>query len=108
MFPNITNIQVTIEGVPNALYSGGKGGLIRSGLYEAARDTFLDYEFNIVTPDEFYQDDKFAAVMDMRAVDDKNVVLAGRKILNIEDGVLLVINKEATTKHLTCYVYVTH
>ena len=106
VFPNITNILATIEGVPSTLYSGGKSGLIRSGLYEAARDTFLDYEFNTVTPEEFYQENKFAAVVDMRAVNDKNVVLSGRKILNTQDGVLLVIDKETTAKDLTCYVYV--
>ena len=62
--------------------------------------------FNTVTPEEFYQDNKFAAVVHMRAVNDKNVVLSGRKILNTQDGVLLVIDKEATAKDLTCYVYV--
>ena len=36
VFPNITNILATIEGVPNTLYSGRKGGLTRSGLYEVA------------------------------------------------------------------------
>ena len=106
VFPNISNIRATIEGVPNTLYSGGTGGLTRSGLYDAARDFFLDYEFNTVTPVDFFKGNKFAAVIDMRAVNDKTVVLSGRKILNTQDGLLLEITKEATSKDLTCYVYV--
>ena len=38
----------------------------------------------------------------MRAVNDKNVAGAGRKILNSQDGVLLKISKEATPKDVTC------
>ena len=70
------------------------------------QETFLDYEFNTVTPVKFFKGNKFTDVIDMRSVNDKNVVLSGRKILNTQDGVLLEITKEATVKDLTCYVYV--
>ena len=106
VLPNITNIKVGVESSPDTLYVGGSGGLTRTGLYDAARNTFLDYEFNTVSPEDFFIGNKFAAVIDMRGVNDKNVVLAGRKILSTQEGILLVIEKEATTKDLTCNVFV--
>ena len=102
VYPNIDNVRVTIEGVPNALYTNA---LEKAGFYESARDFFLDYEFNTVTPREFFKD-KFALVVDMRAVNDKNVYGNGREIINTQAGVTFEINKRATTKDLTCYMYI--
>ena len=50
--------------------------------------------------------DKFALVIDLRTVNDKHVFANGREILNTQDGIAIEIKKKATTKDLTCYMYV--
>ena len=74
-------------------------------MYETARDYFLDDISDTVTPREFFKD-KFALVIDMRTINDKHVFANGREILNTRDGVAIQIKKKATTKDLTCYMYV--
>ena len=102
VYPNIDSVEISIEGVPNALYTKSMGKHER---YETARDFFLDDINDTITPREFFKD-KFALVIDMRTVNDKNVYANGREILNTQDGVAIQIKKKATTKDLTCYMYV--
>ena len=106
VFPNLKDIKVYIDGTTNALYSGGSGILTKSGMYESAQDFFLDYDNNTITQEELFGDNKFAAVIDMRAVNDKNVTANGREIINTQEGVSIEIEKEATSKDLTCYMFV--
>ena len=42
----------------------------------------------------------------MRVVNDKNVISGGKQILNTQDGITIEIEKKATTKDLTCYMFV--
>ena len=102
VYPKISKVEVSIEGVPNALHTHA---LQKYGMYKAARDFFLDYEFNTVTPREFFKD-KFALVLDMRTVNDKYVIGNGCEVLNSQAGVAIEITKETTAKDLTCYMYV--
>ena len=102
VYPNISKVEVAIEGVPNALHTHA---MEKYGMYEAARDFFLDYEFNTISPRAFFKD-KFALVLDMRTINDKYVWANGREILNSQAGVAIEITKEATTKDLTCYMFV--
>ena len=102
VYPNIDSVEVSIEGVPNALYTKS---LNKHEMYETARDFFLDDVSDTITPREFFKD-KFALVIDMRTVNDKHVFSNGREILNTQDGVAIEIKKKATTKDLTCYMYV--
>ena len=106
VFPNLKDIKVSIDGTTNALYSGGSGGLTKSGMYEAARNFFLDDDNNTITQEEFFCDNKFADVIDMRTVNDKNVIANSREIINTQEGVSIEIEKEATAKDLTCYMFV--
>ena len=66
VYPNLKDIKVSIDGTTNALYSGGSGGLTKSGMYKAARDFFLGNDSNTITQKEFFCDSKFAAVIDLR------------------------------------------
>ena len=106
VFPKIKTIKVSIDETTNALYSGGEGGLTRSGMYDAARDFFLDNDDDTITQEEFFCDNRFAAVMDMRAVNEKNLLMSGREIINTQEGVMIEIEKETTAKDLTCFMYV--
>ena len=104
--PNLKTVKATIDGSTNVLYSGGEGALTKVGMYEGARDFFLDNEQNTITQEQFFCDNKFALVIDLRTVSDKNVIANGREIINTQEGVVLEIEKSATTKDLTCYMFV--
>ena len=106
VFQNLKDIKVSIDGTTNALYSGGSGGLTKSGMYESARDFFLDDDNNTITQEGFFCDNRFAAVIDMRTINDKNVIATGREIINTQEGVSIEIEKTATSKDLTCYMFV--
>ena len=61
---------------------------------------------NTITQEEFLCNNKFAAAIDMRTVNDKNVIANGQEIINTQEGVSIEIEKEATAKDLTCYMFV--
>lgn len=73
VFPNITKVVVTIEGVPNSLYAGGNGVLKQTELFHEAEAFFLDDTTDTLTPTKFYTDSKFEFVIDMQTVNDKKV-----------------------------------
>ena len=102
VYPNIKTVKVSIEGVLNALYTNA---MEKSDLYEAARNFFLDDDNNTVTPRDFFKN-KFALVIDLRTVNDIYVIANGHEIYNTQDGVAIEITKKATSKDLTCYMYV--
>ena len=54
---------------------------------------------------KFYPN-KFACVIDFRTVDDENVSGSGRRLIGTQAGVLLEIEKKATTTDLSCHVFV--
>ena len=58
-----------------------------------------------ITQEEFFCDNKFAAVIDMRTVNDKNVIAKSCEIINTQEGISIEIEKEATAKDLTCYMF---
>ena len=49
---------------------------------------------------------KFAVVIDFRAVDNDTVVGSGRKLVGTESGILLDIEKDIMTEDLNCNVMV--
>ena len=103
VYPNIDSVEVSIKGVPNALYTKSMG---KAEMYNSAKGFFREFgEDPAITPREFFKD-KFALVIDLRTVEDQDVFANGREILNTQDGVAIQIKKKATTKDLTCYMYV--
>ena len=103
VYPNIENVDVSIEGVPNALYTKSMG---KHEMYDSAKAFFCEFgKDSEITPREFFKD-KFALVIDLRTVEDQDIFANGREILNTQDGVAIQIKKKATTKDLTCYMYV--
>ncbi len=93
IYPNITKVDVTIDGRPNAVYSNGIG---IDDLYREARRVFYVKDTNM-TEKKFYNN-KFALVIDLRCVDDNDAVNAGYNVTDTKSGVQLIITKEATTK----------
>ena len=100
IYPNITKVDVTIDGRPNAVYSNGIG---IDDLYREARRVFYVKDTNM-TEKKFY-DNKFALVIDLRCVDDNNAVNAGYNVTDTKSGVQLIITKEVTTKDVKGEIY---
>ena len=103
-FAGLTRVNVTVEGNPNDLYSEG---LAKRDMYDEARRFF-----GSSSPSEYalsrrkFYTDKFACVVDFRTIDDENVSGSGRRLIGTQAGVLLEIEKEATSTDLSCYVFV--
>ena len=77
-----------------------------SRLFIEARKVFLDYEIDTLPIPQFFSDNKFPLAINRRTFNDNNISGNGRKILNIQSGILLDIPKEATPTDLICYIYV--
>ena len=100
LYPNIEGIKVTIEGVPNSVYSQG---IPKSRFQEEAGGLFGRYHNceKTVPVRDFYKD-QFACVIDLRTYEDSNVFGVGKKLVNTQSGVLLEIKKLATTANVVC------
>ena len=98
--PNITKVNIAIDGRPNAVYSNGIG---IDDLYREARRIFYVKDTNM-TEKRFY-DNKFALVIDLRCVGDNDVVNAGYNVTDTKSGVQLIITKEVTAKNVRGEIY---
>jgi hypothetical protein len=103
VYPNIEKVKVTVEGVPNAVYSQG---IPKTRLYEEARRLFGTGEISHQTLTGFFKDKKFALVIDLRTTNDANTYGNGAKIQNTQSGILVEITKKATTANVVCYMFV--
>ena len=80
LYPNITEVKITIEGVPNQVYSQG---IKKSRFYDEAMRLFgsKDEKDQFMTPQKFYKD-KIALVIDLRSTEEVNKTGHGKKIVN--------------------------
>ena len=89
-FPNLTHVDVTVEGVRNGYR---QRRLAKRDMYtEAVRffnnDNCKKYlGTNIISKQNYYTD-KFACVIDFRTVDDDTVSGSGRKLVGTQSGLL--------------------
>ena len=104
LYPNIEGIKVTIQGVPNSVYSQG---IPKSRFHEEAGRLFGRYHNceKTVPVRDFYKD-QFVCVIDLRTYEDSNVFGVGKKLVNTQSGVLLEIKKLATTANVVCKIFV--
>ena len=49
---------------------------------------------------------KYCVVVDMRTVDEENVVHSGRHLKGVQSGILIKVQKLATSTNLFCHVFV--
>ena len=98
IYPNITEVKLTIEGVPNSVYSQG---IPSNRFYDEARRLFGEKEGKdqFMTVEKFYKD-KLAMVIHLRSHED------GKKIVNTQNGVSLKIKKKSHTGNFNCNILV--
>ena len=53
VYPNIEDVKITIDGSTNKVFSGGSGGIGKTGMCRAARDFFFDHTEEVITPEDF-------------------------------------------------------
>ena len=114
--PKITKVEMTIEGVPNQLYSQGmrvyqqwdearkflSGNSKRSPAINAV---IKDIQIPNVSLDSYYTS-KFCLALDLRTTDDDQLHGSGRQIENASEGITLQIAKKAEAAgNLNIYVY---
>ena len=113
--PKITMVEVTVEGVPNELYSQNmeyrhqydeivkhfaEGQLKEAGAIQ--KDLKL-HNINIAS----YYTDKYALWLDFRTIDDNRLHGSGRRLGNTSEGIRLQITKKAeSVSKLSCYLYI--
>ena len=104
LYPNITEVKITIEGVPNQVYSQG---IKKSRFYDKAMRLFSskDEKDQFMTPEKFYKD-KFALVINLRSTEEVNKTGHGKKIVHTQNGILLEIKKTAHTGNINCKIFV--
>ena len=107
-FPNLTQVDVTVEGNPNDIYSRGlaKRDMYRETVRFFNNDDCEKYLGTTCVPRRKYYTDKFACVIDFRTVNDNAISGSGRKLIGTQAGILMEIEKEATTTDLSCHVFV--
>ena len=108
VFPNLTRVNVTVEGNPNDIYSEGlaKRDMYREAVRLLGSSTCEKYLGSKCVPRRKFYTDKFACVIDFRTVDDENVSGSGRKLVGTQAGILMEIEKETTTMDLSCHFFV--
>jgi hypothetical protein len=103
VYSNIEKVRVTVEGVPNTVYSQG---IPKTRLYEEAIRLFGTGEISHQMLTNFFKDKKFALVIDLRTVNDVSTFGNGAKIQNTQSGILVEITKKATTANVVCHMFV--
>ena len=113
--PQITKVEVTVEGVPNELYAQNmeyrhqydeivkhfaEGHLKETGAIQ--KDLQL-HNVNIAS----YYTDKYALWLDFRSIDNNALHSSGRRLENTSEGIRLQITKKAESAgKLSCYLYI--
>ena len=107
-FPNLTQVDVTVEGNPNDIYSRGlaKRDMHRKAVRFFNNDDCEKYLGTTCVSRRKYYTDKFACVIDFRTMNDNTISGSGRRLIGTQAGILLEIEKEATTTDLSCHVFV--
>ena len=113
--PNITKVEVTVEGVPNELYAQNVEyrhqydeivkhfAEVRLKEAGAIQKDLQLHNINIAS----YYTDKYALLLDFRTIDDNRLHGSSRHLENSSEGIRLQITKEAgSAGKLSCYLYI--
>ena len=104
VYPNLQKVSVTVEGIPNTVYSQG---VPKSRFYDEAKRLLSngDDKDQYMSVERFFED-KFSLVIDLRAHEEQSKTGHGKKIINTQNGILLEISKGTHTGNLNCHIFV--
>ena len=112
--PKITKVEVTIEGVPNQLYSQGMKAyqqwdeINKYFALNSKKDVNLLKQISCTnTILEKYLTTNYALWLDLRSTDDNSLHGSGRRIENASEGITIQITKDAgNDKPINIYLFV--
>ena len=101
--PDITNVKVTVNGVPNRVYNEGING---SDMWQELTRYFKPQERPNMTLTKYLTDNKFGLWIDLRSMADITMHGNGQRLVNTQDGVQLEIERTASGSGTTdCYIF---
>ena len=113
--PKITKVEITVEGVPNELYTQNMeyrhqyNEIVKhfaEGQLKEAGAIQKDLQLHNVDIASYYTD-KYALWLDFRTIDDNRLHGSGRRLENTSEGIRLPITKKAeSASKLSCYLYI--
>ena len=115
--PKITKVEMTIEGVPNQLYSQGMKAYQQWDEINKffALNSKRNKETNMIAKELYFTDttlekyltDNYALWLDLRSTDDNSLHGSGRRIENASEGITIQITKEAgADEPINVYLFV--
>ena len=115
--PNITKVEMTIEGVPNQLYSQGMKAYQQWDEINKffALNSKRNKETNMIAKElcftdttlEKYLTNNYALWLDLRSTDDNSLHGSGRRIENASEGITIQITKESgADEPINLYLFV--
>ena len=113
--PKITKVEVTVEGVPNQIYSQNMkyrhqyDEIVKhfaEGRLKEAGAIQKDLQLHNVDIASYYTD-KYALWLDFRTIDDNRLHGSGIRLENASEGIRLLIDKKIESAgKLSCYLYI--
>ena len=101
--PDITNVKVTVNSVPNRVYNDGIGG---SDMWQELTRHFKPQTPPNMTLTKYLTDNKFGLWIDLRSMADTTMHGSGQRLVNTQDGVQLEITRTASGSGTTdCYIF---
>ena len=101
--PDITNVKVTVNGVPNRVYNEGISG---SDMWQELTRYFKPQERPNMTLTKYLTDNKFGLWIDLRSMADITMHGNGQWLVNTQDVVQLEIERTASGSGTTdCYIF---
>lgn len=101
--PDITEVKVTVNGIPNKVYSQG---MKTRDMWEEAFRRF-GKENSSLTASEFYAGGRFTLFIDLRSMKENYLHGSGMRLVNTKDGVQLTINRKASgSGEVKCHIFI--
>ena len=103
--PDITNVKVTVNGVPNRVYNEGISG---SDMWEELTRHFKPSTNGRpnMTLVKYLTDNKFGLWIDLRSMADTTMHGNGQRLVNTQDGVQLEIKRKTSgSGNLYCHIF---
>ena len=101
--PDITEVKVTVNGIPNKIYSQG---MKTRDFWEEIFRRF-GKENSSLDATDFYTGDRFALFVDLRSMKENNLHGSGLRLVNTKEGVQLSIKRNTSgSGNAKCNIFI--
>lgn len=101
--PNITDVKLTVDGIPNKIYSQG---MQARDMWEEVFRRF-GKENSAMNATDFYARERLGLFIDLRSMRDNDLHGSGLRLVNTKDGVHLAINRKGSgSGNVKCHIFI--